>query len=66
MDATLKNLMKIERRAFKTLLNDPRCLADPTAPHTPELKKAWEDAADAEHAYREAHGLLYSQIGAAA
>lgn len=65
MDATLKNLMKIERRAFNALLNDPRCKADPSSAHTPELKKAWEDAADAEYAYREARGLLYSQIEAA-
>lgn len=55
---TLQNLMKAERKAYRALLNDPRVLADLTATHTPALKKAWEDAADAEFAYRNSHGMV--------
>lgn len=53
----LKDLMKAERAAWKALMNDPKVLANPKAEHTPEIKKAWESAADAERAYREAHGI---------
>ena len=55
----LKDLMKAEAAEYKALMNDPKVLADPTATHTPELKLAWETAADNECAYREAHGLLH-------
>ena len=53
----LKNLMAAEKKAWKALMNDPRVIADPRAEHTPELKAAWEAAAEAERIYRTAHNL---------
>lgn len=44
---TTEQLEAAETTAWEALLNDPRVIADPTAEHTPELKKAWEDACDA-------------------
>ncbi len=54
----LKELQKAERAAWKALMNDPRPMADPNAPHTPEIKARWEAAADAEYEYRKARNLL--------
>ena len=50
--AQLEAVKKSERKALRALMNDPRVIADPTATHTPELRQAWEAAANAEREYR--------------
>lgn len=58
MHTELQELDRKEAKAHRALMNDPRPMADPTATHTPEILAAWEAAADACRAYREAHGLV--------
>lgn len=58
MASELQRLMKEERAAWRAMMNDPKPMADPNAPHTPAIRARWEAAADAEYAYREQHGLL--------
>ncbi|WP_164547172.1 hypothetical protein [Mesorhizobium sp. M6A.T.Cr.TU.016.01.1.1] len=51
--SNLKTLMQAEAKAHRALMNDPRCLADPKAEHTPAILAAWEAAADALRAHRQ-------------
>ena len=57
MPAKLKKLIAAERKAWRALMNDPRVLSDAQATHDPEIKAAWERAADAEREYRVTHGF---------
>lgn len=53
----LQKLMAAETKAWGALLNDSAIVANPAAGHTPALKQAWIDAAEAERKYREEHGI---------
>ena len=57
MDTELKKLMKAEAKAYAALMRDPAIKSDPLACHTPALWDAYIAAANAERAYRRAHGL---------
>lgn len=59
---TLKELMKAERRAYREMMRGTE--ADCRTVRGEEGKNylAWCAAADAERAYREAHGLIGKRI----
>lgn len=53
IDKELSAAKLAEAKAYRALMDDPRVIADPTAAHTPELLKAWDDACAAEFAVRQ-------------
>lgn len=60
MTATLKNLMKTEAKAWKSMMNGSEADARTVRGEEGRNYVAWCAAADAERTYREAHGLGFN------